>query len=328
MNFLVVGAGSIGERHLRNLLSLGHSNVTVVDSRRERLAELAAKYGVETNPNYESALNSGSGIDAVLVCTPTEAHLAPAVKALEAGAHVFIEKPISNSLAGVDALIRVAAKRRRVVLVGCNMRFHALTQHVKKMLEREEIGRVLAARLQYGQYMPDWRPQYDYRTVYSAKKAGGGIILDAIHELDYARWLFGEVESVSCVAKKVSDLEIEVDDLAEIALSLESGAVASVHLDALQRVYRRDCQIIGEDGSIFLDFSDKSVKAFHAGTKAWSEFRTAEEPNEMFLRELKHFVACARGEAKPVQDAREAKRVLEIALAAKKSSKSRKAVRL
>ncbi|MEM2618817.1 MAG: Gfo/Idh/MocA family oxidoreductase [Candidatus Hadarchaeales archaeon] len=196
------------------------------------------------------------------------------------------------------------------------------------MLEREEVGKILSARAEVGQYLPDWRPWQDYRKSYTAqKRLGGGIILDGSHELDYMRWLLGEVREVSCMAGKLSRLEVDTEDTAEVLLRFRSGAMAAVHLDFIRHDYTRNCELIGEKGTIIWNYPDRLVKVYVRG-KPWRTLKVGGDPNEMYIQEMKHFIRCVRGEEKPLVSGEEGKKTLEIALAAKKAAQTGRIVKI
>lgn len=196
------------------------------------------------------------------------------------------------------------------------------------MLDEGIVGHPMNIRAEFGQYLPDWRPTQDYRQSYTAHAAmGGGIILDASHELDYVRWLGGEVESVSCAAGKFSGLEMDTEDMAEITLRIKGNLIAQVHMDCLQRDYVRTCKVVGEKGTLIWDFK-QGVRHYDAATARWQDEPIAPDLNDMYVDEMKHFVSCARVEASPLVDGVTGKRVLELALAAKKSSCECREVRL
>jgi predicted dehydrogenase len=244
---------------------------------------------------------------------------------------VFVEKPLSHTLDHTEDLIEEASAAERVVLVGCNLRFFPSLQLVKQLLDDGTIGRPLAARAQCGYYLPFWHPDSDYRNGYSANEsAGGGVILDSVHEYDYLRWLFGEVAEVFCYAGKVSNLEINTEDNADILLRFSNGLVANVHLDYLQRTYRRSCELIGEEGVIVWDYITQVVSLYGKKDRHVEVFLESinVERNQMFINEMKHFVACIQGEEKPELDGDGGRAVLQIALAAKASAVERKIVDL
>jgi predicted dehydrogenase len=320
LKFLVVGCGSIGERHIRNLLSLSAGEVLVYDVDTQRLSLIADKYNVRTYSDLSQALNQT--IDAFMICVPPSLHIPFALKGIEHNAHLFIEKPISHTLDGVDKLNEEAKAKNLTVYVGYNMRFQPGLKLVKQLLNQGKIGKVLSADVEFGQYLPDWRSWQDYRRSYTARKElGGGIILDASHELDYIRWLIGgEVKEVSCFAGKISKLEVDTEDVAEIILKFDNNIIAGVHLDFVQRAYSRSCKLIGEEGTITWSYPEKKVRLFTTVANQWQEIDFKTEANDMYLEELKHFIRCIKGEEAPEVDGVTGRHVLEIALAAKKSA--------
>lgn len=327
MKILVIGCGSIGERHIRNLKGLSAGEIIAHDTERKRLSTIGEKYKIQTCADLEQALSQN--VDAALVCTPPSTHISIARKVIDRKAHVFIEKPLSHNLRWVNELINRAKKKNLTISVGYNLRFHPGLKLVKKVIDEGQIGKVLSARAEVGQYLPDWRPWQDYRRSYTARKElGGGIILEGSHELDYMRWLLGEVEEVSCFAGKLSRLEVDTEDTAEVLLKFRSGAIAGIHLDFVRHDYSRNCELIGEKGSIVWSYSEALAKVYSARNKKWRVFKVDKDPNEMYVREMKHFIRCAREKETPLIDGAEGKKTLEIALAAKKSARVRKVVRV
>lgn len=328
MRFLVVGTGSIGQRHARNLRSLGH-DVMVFDTDPVRLRAAAEVPGCR--PVGGLAVGLEQRPDGVLVCTPPASHLEMMREALMADAHVFVEKPLAESSAEVGEVLEMARERRRTVLVGCNLRFFRSLLRVKGLLEDGRIGRVVSVRADCGFYLPSWRPGRDYRATYSANASqGGGILLDAIHEFDYLRWLLGKVTEVFCVAGRWSSLDIDVEDLAEVSLRFASGALAQLHLDYLRRSYTRSCEFIGESGVIVWDYVAKAVTVYHGEPDRWEGYREPIDDNhgEMFLEEMRHFVRCLEGKEAPMVDGNEALVALRTVEAAKTSAEQRQWVTL
>ena len=326
--FLVLGFGSIGKRHLRNLLKLGVQDVAVFDVRDDRRKEASERFSVPAFADLNLALSSN--VKVALICTPTSLHLSNALAAARAGSHLFIEKPLSNSLLGVDELLEEAQQRKLVTLVGCNFRFHVALQRVKGLLEQEVIGKVISARAQFGQYLPDWHPWEDYRGSYSAQSAlGGGVILDRIHEFDYLRWLLGEFQEVYSIAEHLSHLDIDTEDVAEIILRFVNGVIGSLHLDYVRRTYDSSLEIVGEQGIIQWSYQKQNVRWYTTDNSMWESKDWPDyDGNEMYLAEMRHFLKVLVGEEASTQDILSAKRVLEVALATKQSAKQGKSVRL
>jgi predicted dehydrogenase len=313
---LVVGCGSIGQRHLRNLHGLNVRRLATCDPDVARTATMRTELGVETFVNMADALAAWRpGV--VFLCTPPAFHVEQALQAVAAGAHVFIEKPLSNALDGVEELIASARAGRRVCQVGYNLRFDSGLRLVRDLMVRGEIGRVLWARAEYGQYLPDWRPGRDYRDTYSAQKGlGGGVLLDVSHELDYVIWLLGPPTQVTWMTGRVGGLDVDVDDCATVLLRFAGGAQADVHVDFVQRGYSRSCKLAGERGTIVWDFAAREVRLFDSRKGSWEVRSYADGPNDMYVAEVRHFLQCVENGTEPEVDLAQARAVVGLALQA------------
>jgi predicted dehydrogenase len=317
---LVSGAGSIGKRHAANLRRAGIQRLAVCDPDTQRLNAVVDELKIEPFPDFVAALAIVKP-DLVFVCTPPVFHVVQALAAVRAGAHVFIEKPLSDHLEGVDQLTTEADARGRTVQVGYNLRFHPGIRKLKDFIDTGALGRILWAQVEAGQYLPDWRPWQDYRQSYTARKElGGGILLDGSHELDYITWLLGKPVEVLSMAGKVSTLDVDVEDCASVLLRFASGCQADVHLDFVQRGYSRSCKLVGEKGTAAWDFTSNEVKLFSAETGVWKGFAYDFDTNDMYVSEVRDFVRCVDCGERPVVDLRQATDVLKLVLAAKKSA--------
>lgn len=316
---LIVGFGSIAARHMQNLKALGISDIAVCDSDPQRCVEAKQHDGPRTFARLEEALQSHP--DVVFVTTPPASHVSIARAAAEAGCHLFVEKPLSHTEDGLDELVELVRRKRLVTMVGCNMRFHDGPATIKRLLDERAIGSVISASLDAGMYLPDWHPDQDYRRAYSARRSlGGGVILDGIHEIDYARWLFGEVTEVFCQGGRLSHLEIETEDSANILMKMRAGFSVAIHIDYIQRAYGRSCKVIGEEGTIGWEIGSP-LRWFSAATKSWHSVPSPDgyTINDMYLEELRHFLRCLERSAKSALDIEEGVRVTRLALAIKRS---------
>jgi predicted dehydrogenase len=321
MKALVVGGGSIGSRHLRNLSKLGIAQLGIVEldeKRREAIAAeiLVAKFsrlqdGLDWSPNF------------VVVATPTHLHASQTLEIVRHSLPVFVEKPLSHTVDGLAELADVVEQKNLTSLVGCNMRFHPGPAKVKQLIDEGRVGKLLFARVHTGSYLPDWRPNTDYRLNYAARvETGGGCIMDCIHEIDLARWYLGEMRSVFCYARHLSSLEIETEDVAALVCQHNSGAISEIHLDYVQRTYERGCQIAGELGSIFWDFNTKVVRWNDTADKEWEMYPQPEnwDVNQMYVDEMRHFLDCLVGQRPTTLPIPEAVALMRVAFAAKTSS--------
>ena len=326
MRFLIAGLGSIGRRHLRNLQALGQQQITLFRTRRSTLPddELA---GLPVETDLSKALAAPP--EAVIVSNPTALHLQVAVPAAGAGCHILLEKPVSHTLEGVDALQEALQSRGGRLLVGYQFRFHPGLQQIERLLREGAIGRPLSFRAHWGEYLPGWHPWEDYRQGYSARQdLGGGVILTLSHALDYALWLMGAVHAVWAFASRHSDLELQVEDSAEIGLQFASGATGSIHLDYYQRPPSHRLEIIGSQGTIRWSNEDGAAKLYHPATGAWETFPPPPgfERNHLFLTEMRHFLEVVQGKARPACTLEDGRRALELALAAHTSARQNKLV--
>jgi predicted dehydrogenase len=320
MRVLIVGCGSIGRRHLANLLSLAPAEVLAYRVRGNDAEELGRRFGVRA----VASLGEGLSLDPdfVLVANPTALHMEVALEAARAGRSLFIEKPLSHSREGADELRRLVREKGLVCLVGYQMRFHPGLRLVRRLLGEGRIGRPLWIRAEVGQYLPDWHPDEDYRQGFSARRAlGGGVTLDLSHELDYVRWLLGPVAQVTALGGRIGDLEIDTEDIAEVLLRFESGALGSVHLDYLARCPVRGCRLVGTDGTLEWDYFGNQVRLFEAGSGAWIRHpQEGFERNRMYIDEMAHFLRCLRGEEPPEVDLDQAVEVLELGLGVRRAA--------
>ena len=209
--------------------------------------------------------------------------------------------------------------------IDCNLsRFHPLFQSLKEFLAQRLFGRIISVQAVYGEYLPGWHPYEDYRQSYAARAdLGGGVLLTQIHDFDYLGWLLGWPKQVYTVGGHVSDLEIDVEDVADTVCSCEVDGRAipvHVHQDYLQKPATRRCEFVAEHGRVQVDLIGATFKAIDVSGKIVREenFSTFVR-NEMFLAEAKHFLECIHGGKESLIPATEGARSLSVALAAKVS---------
>jgi len=319
-SFLVIGCGSIGRRHIANLQQLGVKDITGLDISEERRKQTEDELGIATVSAVEQGWETNPAV--AVITTPTSLHIPMATEAAKRGCHLFIEKPLGDGMSGVAELLKEIKQHGLVTLVGCNMRFHHGPATIKDLLAENAIGQIISAHLDAGQYLPDWHPWEDYRQLYAANASmGGGVVLDGIHEIDYARWLFGEIDTIYAQGGKLSSLEIDTEETVDILMKTAAGHSVSIHMDYVQRMLSRTCKIIGEEGTISWDINQGEVRLFKAADKEWHSYPNPPDYdiNQMYVDELAHFLRCIDGQELPILDVADAARVLEITLAAKES---------
>lgn len=318
---VVFGCGSIGSRHAKNIAKIGGHQLLLFDPVIANAEKLAAETGGSVAKTVEEAL--GSSPDAAIICTPPANHVEVTKQALEAGAHCFVEKPLATDYDGAVQLTELAERRGLVLMVGFNLRFHPGLAKVHQLASSGSLGRVMIVRAEYGQYLPDWRPTADYRANYIVNKdSGGGIIREESHEVDYVRWLGGQIEDVYAVAGQLSNLEMRAEDSALMVLRLTSGALAEIHVDCVQRGYSRGCKVIGTEGTA--EWTYETGVMVTRGSGDVENIELTPDPNTMYLDEIAHFFECCQGSATPPVDGRSALTTMQVIDAAYRSVDSRK----
>lgn len=333
MKFLIAGLGSIGRRHLRNLISLGEKNIVLLRTRKATLSDdNLVDFPVETD--LKEALQKHKP-EAVIVANPTSLHLDVAIPAAEAGCHILLEKPVSNSLERLDVLQSTAQKSGSKILVGFQFRYHPTLSKAHELIQSDAIGKVLTAHAHWGEYLPQWHPWEDYRQSYAARAdLGGGVIVTLTHPLDYLRYLIGEVDSLWSFNGHISPLEVDVEDVAEIGLKFNNGAIGGVHLNYVQRPPIHRLEIVGTEGTLRWDNAD-GVLHFYKMSAPFSSYSDAApapvietfsppagfERNQLFIAQTKHFIEVVRGEAEPLCNLNDGVIALKLALAAYESQK-------
>lgn len=329
-HFLVVGFGSIGRRHVRNLKKL-FENCTITVLRHgngcDKLNNMVCNGVDRCVDNLDTVLENN--LTAAIIANPASLHLETACLLAEKRIPLFIEKPFSHSTAGLSEFIDLCDETGIELMIGYNLRFSPSLQKFKQLLAEDAVGRVLSVKSEVGQFLPLWRPAQDYRLSVSAqKKLGGGVLLELSHEIDYLVWLFGDVESVNGVVRRQSDLKIDVEDMAQVFLVFSERTdgkkiVASVSMDFFRHDTTRSCTVIGTRGTLRWDGIKRSVELFEKTKGEWQLlFLDETDANDSYMRELRFFVEQIESEKIPFikTSVYDAKHVVEIIEAIKTSS--------
>ncbi len=334
MKALVIGCGSMGLRHIAHLRQLGVPRIEAADHDPAARRRVRARFGIVAYEAADAGLRKRP--DVVLICTPARHHIPLTLEALAAGAHVFVEKPLSISLDGVHVLATKADQSDRVVQVGYNLRYHPAFRTMKQLVEAGAVGKVLTAHAEFGLYLEKWWPKRDYRASYMADASmSGGLIFDVSHEIDTLAWFLGDVREVAAYGGKLSTLEIRGVDCAKAVLKTASGAVASLHMDCLQPAYTRTFSLFGEGTALRWDCphgrADKSVGRlvlFDAKSDRYRRVDLPGRPDETYLEELRDFLCCVADGRPPLVGIREGIAALRVAMAIQASLETGRATRL
>lgn len=317
MKILITGIGSIGLRHLRNLLSLGYKDIILYRTHKSVMEGIDKFRRLPAYSDLDDALAQKPNI--AIISNPTSLHVSTALKCAKAGCDLFIEKPLSHNLAHLKELDLIARNKALITFIACQFRFHPHLIAIKKWLGDNALGRVIYASARWGEYLPDWHPWEDYRKGYSALgKLGGGAILTLIHCLDYMYWLFGNVSNVLCIHDKLTKLEVDVEDIAEIVLDFKNKVIGHLHLDYFQKPRVHDMLILAEKKRLYWNCYEHILCIEDRNGKK-QVIKTPEgfQRNTMFMDELSHFLNCVKKRRETLIPLKEGIDVLRIALKAK-----------
>lgn len=314
---LVCGAGSIGKRHIENLLNLG-VNVLVWRTQINLLKNIAKEYNVETYENLDIAIENA---DAVIVATASDQHIEIALKVLNANKPLFIEKPVSNNWENIDKLLELS--KNKIIEIGCQFRMHPNLIKLNQILQKKETANLLTYRLAMGQRLDAWRKNVDYKKGYSSdEKRGGGALFDLIHQIDIAIWLFGPVLSVNAVLSKRSELLISGDDVTNLLLTHTNGLTGHIQLDMASPVYRCEAEVMTGDSIFKWSFSDSSLYNYKTEKKEIiNKLDDEYNRNSMFIDHMKHFlIRIDNNEILPACSLDDGIAALRVALCARESN--------
>ncbi|RAR44996.1 Gfo/Idh/MocA family protein [Paenibacillus sp. MDMC362] len=317
LQVLVIGAGTMGRTHATAYASMpGVKLAGIADIRTEKAQQLADRFGAQAYTSFEAAV-AGLGadrMDVIDVCLPTPLHKDYVVKAADIGKHVICEKPLARSEADARFMINYCQDKDVRLFVGHVLRFFPEYVKAKSLLDQGSIGKPAVIRAgRGGGYPVGWNHWY------SDFGASGGITLDAmIHDFDYLRWCFGEVERV--YAKGLHGRHQAQLDYSLVTLRFRSGVIAHVEGTWAHEGFSMNLEMAGTNGVIDYDSAKDSPLLYKTRSSAAAVpgVVVPESPLERspYYRELEHFMSCIRDGSEPLVSAEDAYEALRIALAA------------
>lgn len=322
---IIVGFGSIGKRHYRIArLLLPAANIYILSTHSEKI-ELNGPGGFFRN--IDDAINFKPQI--VIVANPSSRHIAVANIFSKLGAHLLVEKPISDSASGVLELILTCQQSGVVLSVGYNLRFFESLIFFKKSLEIGLIGNLCSVRCEVGQHLSLWRPGVEYKDSVSAQKSlGGGALLELSHEIDYLEWLFGGAEWVQAHIKNQGSLDVDVEDVAHLVIGYSNKPIAggrefavSLIMDFLRPDATRMCTVIGTKGALKWNGISGEVSQIKLGDTEWQKiFNGKNELEQSYIDEWKSFLSNIEHQTLPIVGGFDGLKVMHIIDAARASS--------
>jgi predicted dehydrogenase len=323
MKILIVGNGRMGSRHLRL------SRRFLPDAEIKILIHQRLNGNVKLSDSFLESMEQVRkfGPHIAIIANPAPFHLEIAQELARAGIHLLVEKPLATSTLGIKELIKTCKKNNIILMTGYNLRFSPSLKYFHELIKGKTVGKILSVRCEVGQYLPDWRPTKDYRMTVSANHSlGGGVLLELSHEIDYLRWIFGEIKLVSAILSRQSSLEIDVEDSAHLFLRFEPNTegheiIATLNLDFIRHDNTRSCTVIGENGTLRWNALTGVIDIYQKNSVTWEVlFTQNSDTDETLIAEWENFLDSISKNVEPCVTGEDGFRVLEIIEAARKSS--------
>lgn len=318
MNILILGLGSIGQRHLRNLkkispktniFALRKKYLTPMLNNNNRIVkgDLKKKYSLKYINNLNEIKKKKLIIDAALICTPSSHHVTQAIWLIKNNIHCFVEKPLGSSSKNILKLKKLLIRKPNLItMMGFQLRFNPIIHYIEKILRNSPIGKIHFINIHHGEHVEDFHPYEDYKISYaSKKKLGGGVMLSQIHEIDYFLYLFKsyKIKKINSLNSKISNLKIDVEDIFSSIFVLKKNnqkIFCTINLNFFERPKKRKIYLVGSMGSIKICLNSQKVEIYKNKIKYIKNFDF--NRNDIFKKELKFFLNCIQKKKKISDD--------------------------
>lgn len=319
---LVIGVGSIGERHVRCFQKTGRAEISICELNSELRTQIQERYALrEAFGDLDAALADRP--DAAVICTPAHLHIPMARQIASAGISLLIEKPLSISLDGIDDLAHAIRERDLKLSIAYVTRVHPVLQSMREAILSHRFGKPLELIAVSGQHFPLYRPAYR-KIYYTRHETGGGAIQDALtHMLNASEWIVGPVTRLVCDAAHLRLEDVEVEDT--VHLVTRHGAVlGNFSLNQHQAPNESTLTIVCERGTLrFEAHRTRWLSCVEPGADWTVEFETSLERDDLFVRQADAFLDALEGIAPLMCPLDEGLQTLKVNLAALKSWQQR-----
>ena len=343
MKALFIGLGSIGQRHLQNLLTITDSAIDIIAYRTTNINKIIINgemsecdsisnhYGFSEYNNFDDIIEQKPSMS--FICNPSNLHLEYSQKLASIKSNLFIEKPVATSLKKFSRLEKTVEKNNLITLVAYQSRFHPILQEIKNLIECKTYGKIISADFKWHNFLPHFHRYEDYSLSYAARKElGGGVIFGLSHEIDLIQWFFGMPLNVYAIEGAKTKLNVNVEDTVSIIFKCSDKQrifPVSLSLSYAQRYETRNFSILMEDALITVDLEKKYMLISDHKKKyvIKNDFKNVKR-NDLFLKEIKHFFSsCINGQSSEIPLS-EGKKSLIISLAIKESLSNNKIVEI
>ena len=331
LKILVIGLGSMGKRRIRNLLKLGYKDIIGFDITSTRRKETQNFFPILITSSIKDALKHKPNV--MIIATPPDHHLKYVKIAIKNNIDFFTEVNLISD--HVKKILRLTQKKSIICSPSFTMHFHPLIKELKKLLQKNTIGKILLIQHHSGQYLPNWHPWEDYRKFFVSKKITGGAREMMPIELIWLTYLFNEIQSVMANVQKVSNLDVNIDDVYQVLIKFKNNISCTLTVDVLSIPSFRETKIIGEKGTILCDFNNGILK-IHNGNKmkkislnlgaVAKGYGGSTPPETLYEDEIKIFLRSVQNRKKYFFSFNEELKILKVLDAIEKSSKRKQEI--
>ena len=286
---IIIGCGSIGQRHIKSLKSIGENTFAAFRTRKGQVREIQDEIKDEVQVFMDENIAYEWKPTHMIISNPTSLHMDFVLKAIELKIPFFVEKPLCSYFEEIDM---IPVNKKFSAIVGYNLRFHGLFRKIKQIVESGSYGRILSASLFVGHYLPFWHPEQDYRIRYEARKdLGGGALRTLSHEIDLTQYIFGKITKIFAKVGKLSALKLDVDDCVDLIAETENHIRIKIHQDYLNPVVKRSGEILFDNCLLEYDFMASTIYLTnYENKKKKCVYNKKEEYNKQYELQMKHFI--------------------------------------
>ena len=287
---LVIGIGSIGRRHIRNIKFLIPNSTISLLSKSSNGTYDEEK--LVDNIYRKTSDTLTLSFDAIFICGPASSHIKISLDFLKKGNNIFIEKPLSDNLANCNKFLNYAKFSKNIIQVGYQFKFHPALIKLRNEIKKRKYGNLVSSKIECSSYLPKWREGRDYsKTVSASKQSGGGVTLELSHEIDFANWLFGPFDKVSSISKNTKSLKVNVDDISNINL-IKKNFICSISLNFHSHISKRYIIVNFQKASVLIDLLENKYELYQANNKKVSNIKY--NYDQLFIDEIKYFFNCIK----------------------------------
>jgi len=300
MKFLIIGLGSMGQRRVRCLRSLGYEGIVGCDLREDTRGKVKEKYKIEVASNIDNVVLKST--DVIFISTPPDKHNEYIKLAIEKGKSAFVEASVI--LGGLEELNKLAKKQSVLIAPSCTMKFHPAIKDIKNIVASRQYGKVTNFSYHSGQYLPDWHPWESVKDFYVGRKETGGCREIIPFELTWIVDILGFPKNAVGFYGKTMNVGADIDDTYNISLDF-LGAYGNLIVDVTSRYATRSLILNMELGQILWRWDENMVKVYDAISQRWihyyySQGQAAEGYNkniaeDMYIEETSSFINAVEG---------------------------------